>query len=598
MDDTLSSAAPGDRWRWWGVLALVSLLAATLWAYLPILGNGFVWDDGANLIGARAKWNDGASGIVWAFTVPFNGHYQPLTWLSYRMDVLISGATPRGVHATNLALHLLATALVGALAWWFAGRTFSGPRAGTDRLRQGAATLLCAALFALHPIHVETVAWATERRDLLSTVLVLAAVLLHLRTAPADTTPSRTRGTVSLLHAFAALARAQMSLPFVLLALDLWPLGRLGSDPGKGRRLPRLVAEKSLSLAVAAISAAAAIWAQASSGALTATSEHGVLDRLVQAGYNFAFYPAALVYRSAWLPLHERPFPFEPLDQPYLLPAIVALLAIVASWALCRRWPALTVAVGSYLLFLLPVSGLAQSGIQLVAERYAYLATVPLLLLAGVAAVKLCLGPSRISTGTSGGASDSLPRSAARARILSIGAIGGIGAIAVLTLMTLATHRQTAVWHDDETLWRHVLAHSGSCLADNNLGQILFARGESGPALFHLTRALERVPLYPRPWRALAAILEAPWPEGAPPTTQVAAALARAAALSPGSTVATYASALAWRAAGDPERARIGLKKILAIEPGHDGARLALAGLDAGVRTTPSFSAPALPVGP
>lgn len=574
MDATLKPRRRGHR----PALALSAILlaGATVWAFLPVLANGFVWDDGANLIAARTHWDRGLAGVAWAFTTPFFGHYQPLTWMSYQLDALLSGATPRGVHATNLALHLLASTLVGALAWCFARRRFApvGERGGFALCTT--ASLLSAALFALHPIHVETVAWATERRDVLSTVLVLAAVLLHLVTAPRDDSPSRFRGLVALLHVLAALARAQMSLPFVLLALDLWPLGRLARSSGEGRSWWRLVSEKSLSLAVAAASAAAALWAQASSGALTAASEHGLLDRLVQAGYGLAFYPAALVYRPYWLPLYERPYPFDPFAARYLLPALGAFAAIAAFATFRRRVPALATAAGTYLLLVLPVAGFAQSGIQLVAERYAYLATIPLLLLAGCGAARLLQTvvrpPARIAA--------------------------ALAVLALLAGAAAATHRQAKVWRDDESLWRHVLAHSGSCLADNNLGQILLARGEAGPALLHLVRSLERVPSYPRPWRAIVVILEAPWPEAAPAKEWVAATLERAASHSPGATLTTYASALAWLRAGDAVRAQALLRKVLAIEPGHDGARLALAGIEAATGPASPLSAPASPARP
>ena len=101
--------------RGWAAATL--LAGAILWSYWPVLDNGFVWDDGANLGVARALWDRGLDGVVWAFTEPFSGHYQPLTWLSYQLDAQVSGATPRGVHATSLLLHLLTTALVACLAW-------------------------------------------------------------------------------------------------------------------------------------------------------------------------------------------------------------------------------------------------------------------------------------------------------------------------------------------------------------------------------------------------------------------------------------------------------------------------------------------------
>lgn len=581
MDDAVTSASRTGRGRATRAAALaaaVVLAGAGLWAYLPILDNGFVWDDGANLMTARAYWGHGVDGIVWAFTRPYYGHYQPLTWMSYRLDVLISGGTPRGVHATNLVLHAIATALVAMLAWTLSrAREGQQERPGTDAFAvRATASLLCAAVFALHPIHVETVAWATERRDLLSTILVLAAVLLHLRSRPADASPSRTRGVVAALHALAALARAQISLPFVLLALDMWPLNRLAASAGTQRPLLRLIAEKRLSFLVAAASAAAAIWAQASSGALTSFSESGVVDRCVQAGYNLAFHAAALVYRPYWLPLYERPYPFEPLAWRYLGPAVAAVAVVAglaAAWAWRRRPSALAIAVGCYVLLVLPVSGLAQSGIQLVAERYAYLATIPLILIGGVAI-------ARVVTGLDG--------AAARA-------VAWVTILGMLTVAAVTTRRQTQVWRSDETLWRHVLAHAGSALADNNLGQILAARGETGIALHHLVRAVERAPTYPRPWRAIAAILEAPWPPAAPPARYVATTIERAAAMQPRSALHAYASALAWLRTGERTRAEEGFRRVLAIEPGHDGARVALAALQRTPRPAAATTGPAPP---
>lgn len=546
------------------VLLAVGLVAAIAWAFLPILDNGFVWDDGANLGTARASWDRGLAGIAWAFREPFNGHYQPLTWLSYVLDAKLSGATPRGVHATNLLLHLAVTAMIALLAFLVAARPGPSrrPRAGADGRREdfwprAGIAWVAAALFALHPIRVESVAWATERRDLLSTLFALAALALHLRTSPPDESPSRFRGRVALLHALSALSRAQMTLPFVLLLLDVWPLGRLGDGPGRARRFARLVGEKGWSLAIAAASAAAALWAQASSGALTAADEHGALDRLVQAGYGLAFYPYSLLFGGSRLPLYERPYPFDALAPRYLLPCLAAAVVLAAFAWLSRRAPAVATAVFSYALLVAPVLGIAQSGIQLVADRYAFLSTVPLVLLAAGAGAALWWaleGPwQRWSRGAL-----------------------ALALFAVLATNALETRRQTLVWRTDETLWRHVLARSGSCLADNNLGYILYARGENGEALTHLVRSLERVPTYGRPWRGIAALLETPWPAGAPDPGRVAAVLERASATQRGSVLPRYATALAWGRAGDDRRAEERLREVLAAEPSHEGARLAL----------------------
>jgi hypothetical protein len=544
----------------WGLGVLLAIL--TCWAYAPMLENGFVWDDAANLVSSRPRWAEGAEGLGWSFTRPFAGHYQPLTWISYRLDLLVSGATPKGVHATNLLLHGLATALVGRLAWVIAGlvrrhRERTTPLEGF----RPASALLCAALFALHPIHVETVAWATERRDLLSTVLVLSAVLLHLRTPAGSLELSPVRHAVAGFHALAALARAQVSLPFVLLAIDLWPLNRTGTLAFDRRSFLRLVSEKRVSFGVSALSSALALWAQSTTGALTLASEHGVLARVVQTGYNLAFYPLALLYQPFRLPLYERPYPFDPLLGRYLLPALMAFAVLIAlfRWRHRPRVGCVWVAALCYVLLVLPVSGPAQSGIQLVAERYAYLATIPLILLAGIAAAH-----GLIATG----------HRAMRATLLT-------AIIATVGTMAASTRVQTRVWKSDETLWRHVLAYSESSLAHNNLGYILYARGEVGQALLHLTSALEHVPVYGRPWRGLAAILEAPRDADAPPGKWVAQTLERAARARPEEVLPEYAVALAWIQADEPALSEAWLLRVLARDPDHSGARLALARLRA-----------------
>lgn len=500
------------------LFAALLLGGAIVWAYAPILDNGFVWDDGANLGAARVHWDRGLDGLIWAFREPFFGHYQPLTWVSYQIDSLLSGATPRGVHATQLVLHLANTVLVGWLAWILATcRALGAVRPLAQPRYRAAWALVAAALFALHPMQVESVAWATERRDLLSTFFVLAALALHLRSAPTDASPSPVRGRVALLHALAALSRAQMSLPFVLMLADIWPLRRLEATADRWKNLLQLVREKALSFAIAAASAAAALWAQASQGALTSVAEHGLLGRLVQAGYGFAFYPTSWLFGRVWLPLYERPYPFDPSLPHLFLPALAAAAALAGLWFVRRRVPAVAVAFVAYLLLVLPVLGIAQSGVQLVADRYAYLSTVPLVLLATGAGV-VAWGRMRAAT--------------ARAAI-------ALGFVAFVSANTLATRQQTRVWQDDETLWRHVLNHSDSALADNNLGYLLLNRGEHGPALFHLVRSLEHVPSYGRPWRGIVALLEAPRPADAPNADWVAVTLERAARTQPGSALAS-----------------------------------------------------------
>ena len=550
MPHTVDSLTARQRVFW---AAAAALLAATVVVALaPVLDNGFVWDDGANLVHGRRLWGEGWRGLAWSFTHPLAGHYQPLTWLSYRADLALSGLSPGGVHATNLALHLAVTALVALLALRLPvsfGRS-------VERSAHRAFAWLAAALFALHPMRVETVAWATERRDLLGAAFALAAVAVYLRRAVREPLARTVGPAVVALHAASALSRAQLTLPLVLLVLDWWPLRRTAGLAGAPRRraVARLWMEKLPLFAVAALSAALAAWAQRAQGAFTPLAEHGLWSRLVQAGYGLAFYPAALLGRRNWSPLYDRPVPFEPWAPWLLLPALATVAGGFALWSLRRRWPGVAAAAAAYALLVLPVLGLSQAGVQRAADRYGYQATIPLCLLLAWAVVAAWL------------------RWHATAWRLALAA----AVVAVLVLWGVEAHGQTRVWHDDETLWRHVLTIEPSALAENNLAYLLLARGRLDEAALHFERSLARTPTYSRPWPGVVAVLEA---DAVPSdrTRALAETLERARMSQPARPQAHYAAGLAWAHAAERKRSRQALERAVALAPQWREASLALA---------------------
>ncbi|MEO6326787.1 MAG: hypothetical protein ABIT01_07860 [Thermoanaerobaculia bacterium] len=477
------------------------LLLVTAFVWAPVLRNGFVWDDGGNLIGTAAQRGLSPRGIAWAFTTFQAGHYQPLTFVSYAVDDLVNGGTPAGVHATNLMLHLLAIVLVALLA----ERLLKRAGEKSMGLRTFAA-FVSAAIFALHPIHVESVAWATERRDLLSAVLLLGATLAWL---PAEPGPPR-RLRASALFLAALLCKAQVGFPIALLALDVWPLRRKRTDA-----LPALIEKLPLFL-LSGLFSVTAFLAQRSAGALTSVAEQPVLSRISQAAYGLVYYVVAHGFTS-FSPLHERPVPLNALEPLFVLAALTVAFAVGALVLLRRRLPAGLAAFIAFAGILLPVLGFVQSGVQLVADRYAYLAGVPLCLLAG-SGVAL-----------------------AWARLRSPGARLAAGALlaALLGVWSVATRAQIAVWHDDETLWRRVLARAPSALAANNLGNILLARGDVKEGVLWLKNSLDVVPTYHRPWRPLAFALSAHAESLSPLFCRdLAFTLRRAAATRPSSALA------------------------------------------------------------
>ncbi|MET0555499.1 MAG: hypothetical protein ABW221_20835 [Vicinamibacteria bacterium] len=527
-----------------GAVALAALVCAV---YVPVLANGFVWDDWTVVVGTRAHRPFSAEGLRWAFGASVAGHYHPLTWLSFTAGEMLFGTGPAAAHALNVALHLLNTALVALLG----ERLLRHARDGWSARARAAAALLAAALFALHPLRVESVAWATERRDVLSAAFVLGAVLAWVVRA---TSRRRLAWYVATLALFglALLSKAQATVPAVLLVLDVYPLRRLGGATvaEKAKGLARLAAEQVPLLLLAVAASAAALRAQAASGALIDLEAHPLAARVAQAAYGLVFYLRA-TFATVFSPLHERPVPLDWHEPRFLLSALAVLLLTAAVWWSRRRWPALAAAAAAYVLFLLPVLGFFQSGVQLVAERYSYLACVGFALIAAAGLAELWHGwPSR----------------ARRA-----GLAAGVGAF--LAAWSLLSHRHVRVFHDDETLWRTVAARGPSALATNNLGQMLAGRGAYGEATVLLARSLAIVPTYPRPWTALQSLLEAP-PRVVPPETAraILPALEAAAEAQPRSASARYTLALARARVGDARGALTEFERALQVDPRHPGA--------------------------
>ncbi|HEY0782230.1 MAG TPA: hypothetical protein VGE98_07245, partial [Thermoanaerobaculia bacterium] len=372
------------------------LVAAVAWVYWPTLGNGLVWDDLNGIVAARPRRGFGWPAIHWAFTSFVLGHYQPLTWLSFAVDERLWGTRPIGYHVTNLVLHAVNTLLVALVALLVfdraqalqggAGEGAPDPDAARRRglfaahCRSLFAALLAAAIVALHPLRVESVAWATERRDVLSAFFFLLSTIAYLKREAAESPTARRNwyGAAFAACLLGLLAKAQVAFPAVLLVLDFWPLGKLTAADGRLdlRAVFRAVVDKLRFFALSAAFSVSAIRAQASTGALLTTQAHSLFARLVQTGYGLYFYLRSAFAGSAWYPLYERPVPLDPREPRYLLPALAGFGITALIFAGYRRRPALAAAWAVYVVLLLPVLGLTQSGVQLVADRYTYLACV------------------------------------------------------------------------------------------------------------------------------------------------------------------------------------------------------------------------------
>jgi len=308
--------------------------------------------------------------LHWMFTTLHGGHYQPLSWVTLAVDHALWGMNPTGYHLTSLLLHTLTAVAV------YAGLLALLARTPTRSTHLAAA--LGALFFAVHPLRVESVAWITERRDVVSGLFFVLTLLAYLRmqhTAGA----ARRRWLLASLGAFtlSLLSKAWgITLPAVLLALDLSPLGRLPGASGRART--RVLVEKLPWAMLAAAGAVVAFAAQHRIEAMRTLSDHGPLERTLQAAYGICFYLWKTLAPVNLSPLYILPDDLSLTMPRFAVPLLLVVVATVAALLAWRRHPWVLAAWIAYVAILSPVLGIAQTGPQLAADRYTYLASLPL----------------------------------------------------------------------------------------------------------------------------------------------------------------------------------------------------------------------------
>src|SRR5207247_2909925 len=378
----------------WLVPVLIALV--TVAAFLPALQNQFVsWDDDEHFLDNPHYRVLGWSPLRWMWTT-HQSHYIPLTWMTLGLDYLLWGMNPFGYHLTSLLLHAAT-----AVAFFFVVRR-TLKRALPSPSERGHALAVSAGfaalVFAIHPLRVESVAWVTERRDVLSGLFYLSAILVYLRACERG---ARGRGWYWLsvaLFGCALLSKSMVvNLPVVLLILDVYPLRRLGGSIGWWSAPARRVyGEKIPFVLLAAAASAIAVMAQSSVHAAVSLAQLSALDRLAVAAYGLSFYLWKTIVPLNLSPLYELRPPVNPGATPFILSygVILAITAIIL--ALRRRVPGLLAAWVVYVVVLLPVLGIVQSGPQIAADRYTYLAGLGWAILAG-AGLLSCWQTSRTS---------------------------------------------------------------------------------------------------------------------------------------------------------------------------------------------------------
>ena len=455
-----------------------SVTVLTFVAFLPVLQNGFVnWDDAVNFAENSHYRGLGWDQLRWMFGSFSLGLYRPLTWITFGLDYLLWGMAPVGYHLTSLLFHCANAVLFYFVALRLLRLSVRSAAASETTLRVAAA--FAALFFSLHPLRVETVAWASARGDVVSPFFLLAALLCYLRaTANTGDFAHYRRWLISSLlsYTISLLAKGSgMPFPFVLAALDIYPLGRLPDRTGKwfGPETRRVWWEKVPFLLLAIAAGAAAVFAKRESQVLYGVEKYGLTVRIAESFYGLAFYLWKTLIPLSLSPLYQRPDRLDPSSWVFWLSAGVVVAITISLIAMRRRFPAGLTTGTCYVVMLAPVLGIVQFGPQAVADRYTYPACLGWALLAGAAIGHLW--------------------DASRQQSLSPVILNGIKASSIILLLLLGilSWRQTQFWHDSERLWRHALTvDPNSSYAYTNLAAAMKTQGKVDEAIRYYTKAV------------------------------------------------------------------------------------------------------------
>lgn len=439
------------------------LFAVTCAVYWQVSDHEFVhYDDGRYITeNPQVKAGVTREGIRWAFTSTYASNWHPLTWLSHMIDVQLFGLRPGAHHVVNVLFHAANTVLLFLLLLRMTGAHWR--------------SAFVAALFALHPLHVESVAWVAERKDVLSTLFFMLTLLFY------DQYVKRP-GPFRYLFTLCTFALGLMSkpmlvtLPFILLLMDYWPLGRLqfwqagplraqAPAPVQEARLRRLVWEKIPFIALSVASSIITLYAQHKGGAMSSVTAVPFTFRAVNALWAYVLYIGKMVWPFNLSVMYPLP-PNLTIAQGLFACAFLGGISLLVIRS-AKKHSYFLVGWLWYLVTLVPVIGLVQVGRQSMADRYTYIPFIGLFIMIAWG-MRTIVGESRI-----------------RQVALSSGA--GV----ILLALAFLTYLQTSYWKDSFTLFSHAAeAVDNNYIAHQNLGFVLSEHGRLDEAKYHYLEAL------------------------------------------------------------------------------------------------------------
>lgn len=438
-------------------LVAVALIVINLAVYAPVRNYGFIAFDDTLYITENQNISGGLTwqSCWWALTTGRAGYWIPLTWLSHILDVELYGLAAGPQHVTNALLHIVNTLLL-----------FGVLRRMTGGLWPSA---FVSALFAIHPLHVESVAWVAERKDVLSAFFFMLALWAY----SAYVRRPGLKRYVAVILAFALGLMAKpmvVTLPLVLILLDIWPLRRVRIERGQLGVWSRLMAEKLPLCALAIASSVVTVVFTSQRGAIGGLDVFPWSVRVANALAAYAAYIGDMVWPAGLAPF----YPYELLSGMRVAVSALVLIGICGCVVLkARTHPYLLVGWLWYLLTLLPVAGLIQAGMQSRADRFTYIPLVGLFIM--------------VAWG--------LPHVAARWRRRAIG-LAAAAAI-LISALTITARHQVHYWEGRLTLWRHALdVTNGNYVAFNIVGMALVDAGKVDEGMSHYRQALSIRPDY------------------------------------------------------------------------------------------------------